>query len=231
MLQDARTNKADKAATVVIITMSTRRTTTAPAAPAAVEPEMVSAPAENAAEISFFDQFADNGETVEKTREDIVSEMLLKPNVKKLTGLHIKNVVFNNTRDVPFYVLVLKEYIVGDTRNGAVDAFGIPEVTLGKTHNCIISAYALSAVMKDNPRTAVFAARVAEGSDFANDLFAGGTLDILMEYVAAGESYVNPFSSNGQETVFDRDHVLCHPLTITMGEVGRDVYAARINRI
>lgn len=230
MLQDAITSKVDKATTVVIDIMNERTTTAAPAANPVVEPE-VTAPVESAASVSFFDQFSDNGDTVEKTREDIVSEMLLKPNVKKLTGLHIKNVVFNNTRDVPFYVLVLKEYIVGDTRNGAVDAFGIPEVTLGKTHNCIISAYALSAVMKDNPRTAVFAARVAEGSDFANDLFAGGMLDILMEYVAAGETYVNPFSSNGQETVFDRDHVLCHPLAITMGEVGRDVYAARINRI
>lgn len=230
MLQDAITNKVDKATTVVIDIMSTTTTTAAPAANPVVEPE-ATAPVENAAEVSFFDQFSNEEAGQEKTREDIVSEMLLKPNVKKLTGLHIKNVVFNNTRDVPFYVLVLKEYIVGDTRNGAVDAFGIPEVTLGKTHNCIISAYALSAVMKDNPRTAVFAARVAEGSDFANDLFAGGTLDILMEYVAAGESYINPFSSNGQETVFDRDHVLCHPLAITMGEVGRDVYAARINRI
>lgn len=229
MLQDAITSKVDKATTVVIDIMSTTTTTAAPAANPVVEPETV--PAENAAEVSFFDQFISDEAGQEKTREDIVAELMLKPNVKKMTGLHIKNVVFNNTRDVPFYVLVLKEYIVGDTRNGAVDAFGIPEVTLGKTHNCIISAYALSAVMKDNPRTAVFAARVAEGSDFANDLFAGGTLDILMEYVAAGETYVNPFSSNGQETVFDRDHVLCHPLAITMGEVGRDVYAARINRI
>lgn len=225
MLQDARTNKVDKATTVVIDIMSTRTTTTAPA----VEPEVTAPVAEETA-TNFFDQFSNEAD-VEKSREDIVAELMLRPNVKKLTGLHIKNVVFNNTRDVPFYVLVLKEYIVGDTRNGAVDAFGIPEVTLGRTHNCIISAYALSAVMKDNPRTAVFAARVAEGSDFANDLFAGGMLDILMEYVAAGESYVNPFSSNGQETVFDRDHVLCHPIAITMGEVGRDVYAARINRI
>lgn len=234
MLQDARTNKVDKATTVVITIMSTTRTT-APVGTAPIVEDEVTAPVVNPpvddAPVSFFDQFSNDEAEQEKTREDIVSEMLLKPNVKKMTGLHIKNVVFNNTRDVPFYVLVLKEYIVGDTRNGAVDVFGIPEVTLGKTHNCIISAYALSAVMKDNPRTAVFAARVAEGSDFANDLFAGGTLDILMEYVAAGESYVNPFSSNGQETVFDRDHVLCHPLAITMGEVGRDVYAARINRI
>ena len=239
MLQDAITNKVDKATTVVITIMSTRRTTapmgTAPIVEDEVAAPVVNPPVDDApvddAPASFFDQFSNEEDGQEKTREDIVAEMLLNPNVKKLTGLHIKNVVFNNTRDVPFYVFVLKEYIVGDTRNGAVDAFGIPEVTLGKTHNCIISAYALSAVMKDNPRTAVFAARVAEGSDFANDLFAGGTLDILMEYVAAGESYVNPFSSNGQETVFDRDHVLCHPLAITMGEVGRDVYAARINRI
>lgn len=230
MLQDARTNKVDKATTVVIDIMSTRTTTAAPAAAAAVEPE-VTAPVAEETTTNFFDQFSNDEADVEKSREDIVAELLLRPNVKKMSGLHIKNVVFNNTRDVPFYVLVLKEYIVGDTRNGAVDAFGIPEVTLGRTHNCIMSAYALSAVMKDNPRTAVFAARVAEGSDFANDLFAGGMLDILMEYVAAGESYVNPFSSNGQETVFDRDHVLCHPIAITMGEVGRDVYAARINRI
>lgn len=230
MLQDVRTNKVDKATTVVIDIMSTTTTTTAPAANPVVEPK-VTAPAENAAPVSFFDQFADNGETVEKTREDIVAELLLKPNVKKLTGLHIRNVVTNTSKDVPFLTFILKEFIIGDTRGASTDAFGVPEIVLGRTHNAVVSAYAVSAVMKDSPKTAVFAQRVAEGSDIANILFAGGTIDLLLEYVAAGEEYANPFAATGTPTVFERDHVIVHVLAIDMGEAGRDAYAARLSRI
>ena len=230
MLQDARTNKVDKATTVVITIMSNNTTTAAPAANPVVEPE-VTAPVENAAPVSFFDQFADNGGTVEKTREDIVAELLLRPNVKKLSGLHIRNVVTNTSKDVPFLTFVLKEFIIGDTRGASTDAFGVPEIVLGRTHNAVVSAYAVSAVMKDSPKTAVFAQRVAEGSDVANILFAGGTIDLLLEYVAAGEEYVNPFATAATTTVFDRDHVLVHVLAINMGEAGHDAYMARLSRI
>lgn len=213
MLQDARTNKVDKATTVVIDIMSTITETIAHT------------------EVSFFDQFSgENGEQ-EKTREDIVAELLLKPNVKKLSGLHIRNVVTNTTKDVPFLTFVLKEWIIGDTRGTSTDAFGVPEIVLGRTHNAVVSAYAVSSVMKDSPKTAVFAQRVAEGSDIANILFAGGTMDLLMEYVTAGETYVNPFSATATETVFDRDHVLIHVLALNLGETGRDAYMAMLSRI
>lgn len=242
MLQDARTNKADKAATVVITIMSNRTTTTAPAVAAAVEPAVTAAPApevapapegttENAAPVSFFDQFSNEENSAEKTRDDIVAELMLKPNVRRLNGLHIRNVVTNPGKDVPFLTFVVKEWVIGDTRSGVADAFGIQQVVLGKTHNVIVGAYAVSAVMKDNPRTAIFAARIGGDEDIANMLFAGGTMDILMEYVAAGETYTNPFSSNGAETVFDRDHIIFHILSLTMGEAGRDAYAARLARI
>ena len=230
MLQDARTNKVDKATTVVIDIMSTRTTTAAPAVNPVVEPE-AAAPVENAAEVSFFDQFSNEEAEQEKTREDIVAELLLRPNVKKLTGLHIRNVVTNTTKDVPFLTFVLKEWIIGDTRGTSTDAFGVPEIVLGKTHNAVVSAYAVSAVMKDSPKTAVFAQRGAEGSDVANILFAGGTIDLLMEYVAAGEEYVNPFATASTPTVFDRDHVLIHVLALNLGEAGRDAYMARLSRI
>lgn len=220
MLQDARTNKVDKATTVVIDIMSTRTTT------------IVSAPeetVENTAEGSFFDQFSsDAGQ--EKTRDDIIAELMLKPNVRRMTGLHIRNVVTNSSRDVPFITFVVKEWVIGDTRSGVADAFGIQQVVLGRTHNVIVSSFAVSAVMKDNPRTAIFAAKVGSDEDIANMLFAGGTMDILMEHVAAGETYINPFS-NGAETVFDRDHIIFHILSLTMGETGRDAYAARLARI
>lgn len=261
MLQDAITNKVDKATTVVIDIMPTKRRTTVAtattAAPASVAvPEVEGAnvldpyvpetempevdtdaegdagtDAENAASVSFFDQFASDENSVEKTREDIVAELLLRPNVKKLTGLHIRNVVTNTSKDVPFLTFVLKEFVIGDTRGNSTDAFGVPEIVLGRTHNAVVSAYAVSAVMKDSPKTAVFAQRVAEGSDVANVLFAGGTIDLLMEYVAAGEEYVNPFATASTPTVFDRDHVLIHVLAINMGEAGRDAYMARLSRI
>ena len=230
MLQDAITNKVDKATTVVIDIMSTRTTTAAPAANPVVEPE-ATAPVENAAEVSFFDQFSNDNAEQEKTREDIVAELLQSPRVKKLTGLHIRNVVTNTTKDIPFLTFVLKEFIIGDTRSATTDAFGVPEIVLGKTHNAVVSAYAVSSVMKDSPKTAVFAQRVAEGSDVANILFAGGTIDLLMEYVAAGEEYVNPFAAVATPTTFDRDHVIVHVLALNLGEAGRDAYAAMLSRI
>lgn len=237
MLQDARTNKVDKATTVVITIMSTTRTTapmgTAPIVEdevdAPVNPPVDDAPVDDAP-ANFFDQFSNEAD-VEKSREDIVAELLLRPNVKKLTGLHIRNVVTNTTKDVPFLTFVLKEFVIGDTRGASTDAFGVPEIVLGRTHNAVVSAYAVSAVMKDSPKTAVFAQRVAEGSDVANILFAGGTIDLLMEYVAAGEEYVNPFAAAGTPTVFDRDHVIVHVLAINMGEAGHDAYMARLSRI
>lgn len=234
MLQDAKTNKVDKATTVVIDIMSTTRTT-APVGTAPIVEDEATAPVVNPpvddAPANFFDQFASDEDSVEKTREDIVAELMLKPNVKKLSGLHIRNVVTNTTKDMPFLTFVLKEWIIGDTRGTSTDAFGVPEVVLGKTHNAVVSAYAVSAVMKDSPKTAVFAQRVAEGSDVANILFAGGTIDLLMEYVAAGETYVNPFSTAATETVFDRDHVIIHVLALNLGEAGRDAYMAMLSRI
>ena len=225
MLQDAITNKVDKATTVVIDIMSTRTTTTPPV----VNPP-VDAPVDDA-KVSFFDQFSNEEDIQEKTREDIVAELLLRPNVKKLTGLHIRNVVTNTSKDVPFLTFILKEWIIGDTRGASTDAFGIPKIVLGRTHNAVVSAYAVSAVMKDSPKTAMFAQRVAEGADVANVLFAGGTMDILMEYVAAGEEYVNPFAAIGTPTVFERDHVLVHVLALNLGEAGRDAYTAMLARI
>ena len=225
MLQDAITSKVDKATTVVIDIMTTTRTTTAPA----VNP-MDDAPVDDAP-VSFFDQFSSNEDSVEKSRDDIVAELVKKPSVKKVTGLHIRNVVTNTSKDIPFLTFVLREWIIGDTRGASTDAFGVPEIVLGRTHNAVVSAYAVSAVMKDSPKTAMFAQRVAEGADVANVLFAGGTMDILMEYVAAGEEYVNPFAAIGTHTVFERDHVLIHVIGITMGEVGRDAYAAMLSRI
>lgn len=253
MLQDARTNKVDKATTVVITIMPTTRrtvvdttTTTRVGDVHEVEDASVIVPdvhevdahdaedtdagSEDGTSTNFFDQFVSD-EDVEKSREEIISELVKKPNVKKLVGLHVKNVVTNTTKDVPFLTFVLKEYIIGDTRSATTDAFGVPEVVLGKTHNAVVSAYAVSAVMKDNPKTAMFATRVAEGADVANVLFAGGSIDILMEYVAAGEEYVNPFSRATTPTVFERDHVLVHVIGLTMGEVGRDAYAAMLARI
>lgn len=233
MLQDARTNKVDKATTVVITIMSTTRTTAPMGTAPIVEDEVIAPvnPPVDDAPTNFFDQFSNDEADVEKSREDIVAELLLRPNVKKLSGLHIRNVVTNTSKDVPFLTFVLKEYIIGDTRGTSTDAFGVPEIVLGRTHNAVVSAYAVSAVMKDSPKTAVFAQRVAEGSDVANILFAGGTIDLLMEYVAAGEEYVNPFATAATPTVFDRDHVIIHVLAIKLGEAGNDAYMARLSRI
>lgn len=160
-----------------------------------------------------------------RSREDIIKELIASGKCKLLKGLTVKNVVATQFDTHALLTFVIKEVVIGDVRDKEeVDAFGQPIVRLGKTHNVQTSSYAVSGVMKDTPKTAVFATKVVDSPDFANLLFAGGKVDVLMQYVKAGEEYVNPFASNAEPTTFDRDKMIHHVVKVELGEVGQDAY-------
>lgn len=160
-----------------------------------------------------------------KSREDIIKELLASGKCKLVKNLNVKNVVATQFDTHALLTFVIKEIVIGDVRDKEeVDAFGQPVVRLGKTHNVQTSSYAVSGVMKDTPKTAVFATKVVDSPDFANLLFAGGKVDVLMQYVKAGEEYINPFASNAEPTTFDRDKMIHHVVKVELGEVGQDAY-------
>lgn len=179
--------------------------------------------------VDIFAQFMGDDAASDKSREDIIKELLASGKAKRLNGLTVKNVVATQFDTHALLTFVVKEFVVGDTRDAnEVDAFGQPVVKLGKTHNVQTSSYAIAGVMKDNPKLAIFATDVVDTPQLANMLFAGANIDVVMQYVPANTEYVNPFASNAEAVTFDRDKMIHHIVSLNLGEVGQDLYRARL---
>lgn len=176
-----------------------------------------------------FAQFMGEDASSERSREDIIKELIASGNAKRLNNLTVKNVVATEFDTHALLTFVVKEFVIGDTRDAnEVDAFGQPVVKLGKTHNVQTSSYAVAGVMKDAAKLAIFATDVVDTPQVANMLFAGAKIDVVMQFVAAGEEYVNPFASNPEPVVFERDKMIHHIVKLELGEVGQDMYRARL---
>lgn len=203
---------------------------------------VMDAPEADASKTSIFDKLADNA-PVEKSTDDIIKDLLLDANCRRINGLHVRNVVATAHETYTQVTFVVKEFVFGDVRdNDNLDAFGMPTIKLGRTHNVITSTYAVSAVMKNSGKQAIFAQNVADmtapladGQDsaavtgranIANTLFAGGTIDVICQYVPAHTDYVNPFASDQTPVQFDNDKIIHHVVRVGFGEVGNDAYKA-----
>lgn len=181
------------------------------------------------ANVDIFAQFMSEDSASDKSREDVVKELIASGSAKRLNGLTVKNVVSTEFDTHALLTFVVKEFVIGDTRDtNEVDAFGQPVVKLGKTHNVQTSSYAIAGIMKDSPKLAIFATDVVDTPQVANMLFAGAKIDVVMQYVAAGEEYVNPFASNPEPVIFERDKMIHHIVSLSLGEVGQDMYHARL---
>ena len=188
--------------------------------------EDVSGAAESQEE-DFFSQFMEEENEV-LTKEDIIRNLLASGQCKLLKGLHVKNVVATMFDTHALLTFVVKEWVIGDVRSSELDAFGQPMIALGRTHNVQTSSYAVAGTAKDAPKTAIFATELVDNPQIANMLFAGGSIDVILQHVPAGQEYVNPFATTAAPTVFDRDKVIHHVVAVSFGEVGMDMYHARL---
>lgn len=188
----------------------------------------IAQPTENA-NVDIFTQFMGEDDVNVKSTEDIIKELIASGKAKRINGLTVKNVVATQFDTHALLTFVVKEFVIGDTRDAnEVDAFGQPVVRLGKTHNVQTSSYAVAGIMKDNPKLAIFATDVVDTPQTANMLFAGSKIDVVLQYVPANTEYVNPFASNPEPVVFDRDKMIHHIVSLGLGEVGQDLYRARL---
>ena len=201
-------------------------------APAEVAEEIVT-PIEDVDEVAesqeedFFSQFMEEENEV-LTKEDIIRNLLASGQCKLLKGLHVKNVVATMFDTHALLTFVVKEWVIGDVRSSELDAFGQPIIALGRTHNVQTSSYAVAGTAKDAPKTAIFATELVDNPQIANMLFAGGSIDVILQHVPAGQEYVNPFATTAAPTVFERDKVIHHVVAVSFGEVGMDMYHARL---
>lgn len=203
-------------------------------------------------ETADFDWTSFDEQTNDDTIETIVSRCLAdrKQFILK-RNLHVKNVTAtvslskNSNLKVTRYTFVTKEIIPGMIKSTTeFDAFGEPIFKIGPSHNVFTFAYAVGGTMKETAKGSIWAKTVSNltaeipigqiqvqiDDHIANDLYAGGIIDVLCQFVPAGHPYVNPFSNNTETTIFNEDRIFHHIVSLTFGEVGNDMYLARLSR-
>lgn len=176
-------------------------------------------------DVSIFDDDED-----ELSTEDIIRRLLAdKKHCKQYKNLTVRNVVYGvDAEGYSFFTFVVKERIKGRVSTETAD--GTIVNTIGNSHNVIIGGYSLASVMKDSPRTAIFASKIFGDEDFANELFAGTKINVIAHYIPANTKYVNPFASKQKEVIFDKDKMLYYLVDISLGDVGMDIYREHIRK-
>lgn len=187
------------------------------------------APVENDVQVNNVFSMLNESEGSANDRDAIIKELLASGNARRVNGLHVKNVVATALDNHTLLTFVVKEEILGDVRSADTDVFGDAVLTIGKTHNVQTSTYAVAGAMKDcSAKLAIFANEIVDKPAIATRLFAGGTIDLVMQFVPKDTDYVNPFASTATSVRFERDKIIHHVIGLTMGEVGQDMYHVRI---
>lgn len=193
-----------------------------------------------------------NDAEANKTRDDIIRECLVDTaHFRRINNIHVKNVkAFARLAEqtgniITRLTFVTKEKLPGmAVDESQLDAFGMPIRKIALSNNVFTSAYAVAGAMKEDAKGAIFAdavssmtailagrqeAEIVGTANIANLLFAGGVVDVICQFVKAGEVYVNPFaSSTTDDTVFDEDRIFHHVVRCQFGPVGEDKYRALI---
>lgn len=190
-------------------------------------------------EDDFFSAF-ELGTVSENDRDAIVERIVKAKRGKVLKGLHVKNVVVNKKDGHAFVTFVVKENILGNIDLGKRDEFGDVVLEPGISNNAVVGSYALVGAMKEIDKVRHFANEIRRDlglfvvdntfTSLPEDLFMGGTIDLLIEKVNAKEDYVNPFAKDGDATKFAHQRVVHHIIGMTFGDLGEELYASKKSR-
>ena len=188
---------------------------------------------------NFFADFrAANAANATKSFDDIVAELSVKETCEPVANLHILNIVtdgcfeqkIDEVTRIPvsvfkpeqkrYVTFIVQEQVVGMDYDGQKDETGKLIRSIGLTNKISISYYALLGALKRSPETLVALPEIVADINKLNFYFAGGTIDVLCEYVKHDTPWHNPFASDQADTAVAEDRVYHHLTRISLGSLG-----------
>lgn len=175
--------------------------------------------------------------------ESIVKSCLEKGNFKLFKNLSVKTVAATTTLDGKGTRTRCTFSIKGNIwgMKSGKDSFGMETRIPGMADNFTVSAYSLAGAMRANGNECGLLARdisnmsanIPENAEFgdyplnsreniADIIFTGGTIDVLAEYVPAGEQITSPFSKNHPDDTETKntDRVVHYIVGCQLGKFG-----------
>lgn len=143
---------------------------------------------------------------------------LMANGCKRTNGLIVKNVTITEDENYTRATLSVKDQIPGyvSDDNGATFYEGL-------TNNIFSSTFALAGLMKEMEELSWMANAIIDRPNILNLILNGSKVDIIQQRVAAGEDYINPFTTkkDAVPTQFDHDVIINYVVNIELGKVGQ----------
>lgn len=143
---------------------------------------------------------------------------LIASGCKRINNVRIKNV---NCAEKDNYTMI--SLTLASQVKGFVSDDGGVTYKEGMTNVIFTSLYAIVGAMKEDEELGWMGNALLEHPEALNLILNGSTVDILQQDVAAGEEFINAFSSRSdvEPTVFDHDVIINHIVGFKLGKVGQ----------
>lgn len=168
-----------------------------------------------------------NEQQVEEQVEQQVEEQVLtyKDKIRnciadgwtKVSGLIVKNVTFEERDNYTAVMISLNKPIDGYISKDEGITY-----EKGKTNVIFTSTFAIAGMLKENPDLSYLANILNENPKGLSVILNGAEISILSKEIAAGEVYVNPFTTIEEKegTSFDHDLIINHVIGCKLGKSG-----------
>lgn len=145
-------------------------------------------------------------------KKEIIAE-LLKNGGKSVKDLKVKNVIVTRCENYVRLGITLDKPVMGMvTKDNGVT------YEEGETNVIFVSLYSITSLLKDNDDAAFAANHLVEHPEAMSIVLSRASLNIIQEIVEAGTEYKNPWSTNGEATVFDHKTIITHVTDVTLSD-------------
>lgn len=146
-----------------------------------------------------------------------VIKHLIANGCKRVNSCKIKNI---NCTEKDNYVMV--SFTLSNPIKGWVTEDNGETYKEGMTNTFYTSLYAIAGCLKEDEELAWMANSIIEKPSALNLILVGGTVDILQQEFAAGETIRNPFSTKVDQdgTEYDHDVIVNHVIGFKLGKTG-----------
>lgn len=150
-----------------------------------------------------------------KTTSSVITKLIAN-GAKRVNGIGVKNV---NVTEKDTYTMV------SFTTNKPVEGFvndGNGIFTKGMTNVIFSSLYAITGTIKEDEDLAWLSNTILSNPKSLPLLLSGAKIDVVQHFVAAGEEYINPFTTrtNVEPTVYDHDVIINYIVGVKLSAVG-----------
>lgn len=149
-----------------------------------------------------------------------VVAQLLKEGAESVKNIIVKNVTIKDMENYTRISLTLNKEVKQMVANDAGD------YEEGTNNVIFVSAYSIGAILGNNEDIAFAKNLIMQSPELLSMILSYAEIDVILEPVATGQEYTNPFSDKTESRVIEHDSIFTHVVDIRLGKKGAKIVAA-----